>query len=123
MICLVFENLSLSQIAINQIAFNYIRKYFLEGLYLDKNNNIIATFDEIVAMSDEDKLQIKLCGKNAKTGDWNTESGFSTAYAIPQNIYNTEKYFFVKPDDEDLMQYVTNYEEQEYDNTWFLQNN
>jgi len=115
--CLVFENRQSAQIAIGQICMNTIRRDWDSIKMIDKNGQDILSFADFYALSDEDKYQCKQLGKNALTGEWNYQSGFTTSYAVEQQIYNDTKYWIPKPD-ENLMEYVEGYEILEYQDDW-----
>jgi hypothetical protein len=68
-------------------------------------------------LSNEDKKLCKQLGRNAATGQWNTEGGFTTSYATPQQIYNDTRFWISHPGD-DLMDYLEGYEILDFNDNW-----
>ena len=115
--CLVFETLENALINEGQICVNIIRRDWDNIKIIDGNNQDINSLDDFLAMADEDKRLCKQLGKNAKTCQWNYSSGYTTCYAVPKQIYNDTRYWIPKPN-ETLMDYVENYIELEFNDSW-----
>lgn len=116
MIGLRFTSQLIAELNEGQISLNYARKHWGKAPMIDKDNNIIPTFEDFYALSNEDKRLCKMVYTNDPTLQ---RAGYSVRYAIPLPIYQTTDYWIPKPDDTDLMLYVEGYTEEEVQDNWF----
>lgn len=114
---LVFPSLEIAELDEGQICVNILRRDWDTIKLVDKNGNDIVTFEQFLSLSNEDKRLCKQLGKNAKTGEWVRDAGFTSRWAIPQQINNDTRYWIPHPGD-DLMSYLDGYEILDYQNTW-----
>lgn len=115
--CLVFPSEQYAWLNEGQICVNILRRDWDSIKLVDEYNQVISTFAEFMFLTDEEKRLTKQLGKNAKTLEWDHSGGFTTSYAIPQQIYNDTRFWIPKPD-ADLMSYLEGYEELDFLAEW-----
>jgi hypothetical protein len=121
MLYLVFDDLNSANEALKVIYKNMILGVPSPDL-MNVDTGSVVQKDEVspeqAVEVDEQDRHYPVFGKNAATQQLDTQSGYTTAWAVPQQRVTDSKSVFPKPSDA-LMIGVTGFVEEEYSPDWF----
>jgi hypothetical protein len=121
MMYLIFDTLEAATIALNTIYKNMILGVPYQDLMNVNSRQVVdkttLTPEQAIEVHADDR-NYPVFGVNAATQELDTQSGYTTAWAVPKQRVTDSKSVFPRPDDA-LMVGVTGFVEEQYDLDWF----